>query len=581
MITRRLLRYLIPHRKALIGAFFFLFIATAAEMTGPLLIKVFIDDYLVPERFPSTPLIFLGASYLGLHLIAVVLQYLQQYSFYRIALAVIQQLRMDVFGKVQYLGLAFFDRVADGSLVSRITNDTEAIKELFVNVMSTFIKNSVLIIGVVIAMFLLDTKLAMISFILLPLLFGLMQAYRFLSFKVYRVVRETLSEMNARLSESIQGMGVVQAWRQEKRFADEFDEVNEQHVQANVKNMKLNSLLLRPAVDILSIATLIVILTYFGIGVGDSAVQIGVLYAMINLLGRLFEPVNQIMMQLSFLQQAIVSAGRVFELLDEKELAPSKEGEGNPEIQEGRITFEHVTFSYDGKTNVLKDISFVVEPGQTVALVGHTGSGKSTINNLLMRFYSLQQGRITIDGNPLETFVDQELRKQVGLVPQDPFLFVGTIRDNIRQGNDALTDEVVQGAAELVQADSFIEKLPGGMNEPVVERGATFSSGQRQLLAFARTMAQSPKILILDEATAHVDTETEEKIQEALYRMRQGRTTLAIAHRLSTIQDADLILVLHQGEIVERGTHQELLTRQGLYHKMYLLQQGLKEEVNV
>ncbi|SFS82797.1 ABC transporter ATP-binding protein [Marininema halotolerans] len=579
MITRRLFRYLIPHRKALIGVILLLFIATAAELTGPLLIKVFIDDYLIPESFPRSPLMWLGGLYLGLHLVSVVFQYLQQFAFHRIALAVVQQLRLDVFEKVQYLGLSFFDRVADGSLVSRITNDTEAVKELFVNVMSTFIKNTVLMIGVVVAMFLLDAKLALISFILLPLIFGLMQWYRRLSFHVYQVIREKLSEINARLSESIQGMGVIQAWRQEQRVAREFAEINEQHYQANIKNTKLNSLLLRPAVDILHIATGIVVLTYFGIGVEQSAVQIGVMYAFINLLDRMFEPVNQMTMQLSFLQQAVVSVGRVFELLDENELAPSKKGEDHPRINSGRIAFENVTFSYDGKTNVLQDITFVAEPGQTVALVGHTGSGKSSIINLLMHFYSIQQGRITIDGHSHETFDKEELRTKMGLVLQDPFLFVGTIRENIRQGNDALSDEDIQQAAELVQVDSFISQLPKGMDEPVVERGATFSSGQRQLLSFSRTMALSPKILILDEATAHVDTETEEKIQKALNRMRQGRTTIAIAHRLSTIQDADLILVLHQGMIVERGTHQELLAQQGLYHKMYLLQQGMERAV--
>jgi ATP-binding cassette subfamily B protein len=283
------------------------------------------------------------------------------------------------------------------------------------------------------------------------------------------------------------------------------------------------------------------------------------------------------MQQLTFLQQAIVSAGRVFELLDETETAPARKGEGDPRITEGRIVFDGVTFSYDGKTDVLKNISFTAEPGQTVALVGHTGSGKTTVTNLLMRFYEVQEGKITIDGHPLSAFRDEELRRKLGLVLQDPFLFVGDVKENIRLHHPDISDEEVQAAARFVQADSFIEKLPRGYDEPIGERGATFSSGQRQLLSFARTMAQKPKVLVLDEATASVDTETEEKIQEALAWMRQGRTTIAIAHRLSTIQDADLILVLHRGEIVERGTHQELLAQRGLYHKMYLLQQGVKD----
>jgi ATP-binding cassette subfamily B multidrug efflux pump len=286
------------------------------------------------------------------------------------------------------------------------------------------------------------------------------------------------------------------------------------------------------------------------------------------------------MMRLAQFQQAIVAAERVFGLLDDQRYAPTKQGYQTPEIKEGLIEFNNVSFSYDGKTEVLKDISFTAYPGQTVALVGHTGSGKSSITNLLMRFYPISKGEIKIDGAPLQTFEDIEFRKKVGLVLQDPFLFVGNVKQNISLHDLTISDEDIYQAAKFVQADVFINKLPHKYEEPVGERGATFSSGQRQLLSFARTMALKPKILVLDEATASVDTETEEAIQVALEKMRRGRTTIAIAHRLSTIQDADLILVLHQGEIVERGTHQELLTQEGLYHKMYLLQQGAQQEIS-
>jgi ATP-binding cassette subfamily B multidrug efflux pump len=283
------------------------------------------------------------------------------------------------------------------------------------------------------------------------------------------------------------------------------------------------------------------------------------------------------MFRLNLFQQAMVAAERVFTLLDEDQLAPMQVGDGHPEITEGKVEFDDVSFSYDGKTEVLKHISFTALPGQTVALVGHTGSGKSSIVNLLLRFYPVTHGQIRIDGVPLENYPNEELRRKVGLVLQDPFLFVGDVKRNIRLGNDWIRDEEVIEAARFVQADAFIGRLPSGYDAPVGERGATFSSGQRQLIAFARTMAMRPKILVLDEATANIDTETEEAIQNALAKMRQGRTTIVIAHRLSTIQDADLILVLHQGEIVERGTHQELLAKRGLYHKMYLLQQGAGE----
>lgn len=348
--------------------------------------------------------------------------------------------------------------------------------------------------------------------------------------------------------------------------------MNEEHYRAAMKNVKLFGLMLRPATQLMSVLAVVAVLNFFGFQSFTSTVKIGVLYGFLNLLDRIFEPINQMMMRLSQLQQAVVSAERVFELLDCTEYAPQKQGDGNPVISEGRIEFENVSFSYDGKNDVLKNISFVAEPGQTVALVGHTGSGKSTIINLLMRFYPVERGVIKIDGHPIQTFDDEELRSKIGLVLQDPFLFVGDVKSNIRLHNESITDEQIKEAAHFVQAAPFIEKLPRGYEEPVVERGAKFSSGQRQLISFARTMAIHPKILVLDEATASVDTETEEAIQTALDKMRKGRTTIAIAHRLSTIQDADLILVLHRGEIVERGTHQELLAKQGLYYKMYLLQ---------
>jgi ATP-binding cassette subfamily B multidrug efflux pump len=364
--------------------------------------------------------------------------------------------------------------------------------------------------------------------------------------------------------------------RQEKRLHDEYASINREHYQAGLKNIKLNALLLRPAVDLIYVVALILVLYFFGVQPSES-VKIGVLYAFINYLERFFEPVNMMMMRLSQMQQALVSAERVFQLMDDVRLAPSKQGTDEHEIKDGFIEFKNVSFSYDGEVEVLKNISFTAKPGQTVALVGHTGSGKSSIINLLMRFYPVKQGEITIDGVPISRYSDEELRKKVGLVLQDPFLFVGDVKHNIRLHNPSITDEEIREAARFVQAESFIEKLPNGYDEPIGERGATFSSGQRQLLAFARTMALNPKILVLDEATASVDTETEEAIQTALEKMRKGRTTIAIAHRLSTIQDADLILVLHRGEIVERGTHQELLAKEGLYYKMYLLQQGAVE----
>lgn len=623
-VFRRLMTYLKPHSKLLIVAFIVLALGTEADVLGPILIQRFIDNYLTPLHFPAGPLVALGAGYLLLQVGTAIFNYLQSVWFQMAALKMIQQLRMDVFGKVQHLGLSFFDRTPVGVLVSRITNDTEAIKDFYVSVLSSYVQNVFLLIGIFVSMFILDAHLALFCIIVAPIIVAIMWIYRKASGKVFHEARRKLSLLNAKLNESLQGMYLIQAMRQQKRLRREFGDLNQQWFDARLRNIRINSLLLRPLIDVVYLSTLIVIISFFGIQSFHSAIDIGVLYAFVNYLDRFFEPVNDMMQRLNVFQQAMVAGERVFQVLDQTDMAPSQnrallpstasvaEAETkadadahtdaqsasdnrkqvavskatndvpdtngvqatDPVIQAGKVTFDDVTFSYDGVTDVLKHISFTALPGQTVALVGHTGSGKSSIVNLLMRFYHVDRGRITIDDVPLDAYTDAELRSRLGLVLQDSFLFVGDIEQNIRLGNDTLTHEDVAEAAEFVQADEFIDKLPGRYAEPVRERGATFSGGQRQLISFARTMALKPKILVLDEATASVDTQTEEAIQEALYRMRQGRTTIAIAHRLSTIQDADLILVLHHGEIVERGTHQELLAHQGLYHKMYLLQQG-------
>ena len=578
-VLKRLLVYTKPHLKAIFLAFGFLLLTTIGDVIGPILIKIFIDDYLTIGHFPYQPLLMLGIAYMGIQVMNVFISYYQLYKFQEVALKIIQQLRVDVFSKVQALGLRYFDRTPAGSIVSRVTNDTEAIKDMFVFVIATFIQSGFLLIGILVAMFILNVKLALFCLIVMPLIMMIMMIYRKLSSKFYLDMRERLSQLNAKLSESLQGMSIIQVFRQEKRLRKEFGEINEKHYQAGMRNIKADGLLLRPAIDLVYILALIIVLSYFGISSFDNPVEIGVLYAFINYLDRFFEPVNQIMQRLSMYQQAIVAASRVFKLLDEKDLAPEQPITNENKVGEGKIEVRNLSFSYDGKRDVLKNIEFTALPGQTVALVGHTGSGKSSIINLLMRFYEYDRGEIIIDGVSIKDYPINELRDRMGLVLQDPFLFYGSVKENIRLHNSGISDEEIEDAAKFVQADSFISKLEDGYEHRVVERGSTFSSGQRQLIAFARTIATNPKILILDEATANIDTETEEAIQEALAKMREGRTTIAIAHRLSTIQDADLILVLHQGEIVERGTHQELLNLKGLYHKMYLLQNGSVEKL--
>ncbi|MEH7443466.1 ABC transporter transmembrane domain-containing protein [Bacillus sp. JJ1122] len=575
----RLLAYAKPHLKMIFIAFGFLLLATVGDVLGPILVKIFIDDYLRESYLPFKPLLMLGTAYMGIQVLNVLVSYFQLLKFQEIALKIIQQMRIDVFTKVQQLGLKYFDKTPAGSLVSRVTNDTEAIKDMFVSVIATFIQSGFLLAGIFVAMFILNVKLALFTMLILPLIVFIMSMYRKLSSKFYQDMRERLSQLNAKLSESLQGMAIIQMFRQEERLRNEFGDINDKHFEAGMKNIKADGLLLRPAVDLVYVFALIIVLSFFGITSFNSPIEIGVLYAFINYLDRFFEPVNNMMMRLSMYQQAIVAASRVFKLLDEQELAPAQTGTESKKINEGQIEFKDVSFSYDGKRDVLKKISFTVNPGETLAFVGHTGSGKSSIINLLMRFYEFNRGDILIDGSSIKSYQVNELREKMGLVLQDPFLFYGTVGDNIKLHNSDLNEDHIRKAAEFVQADSFIAKLEDGYDHKVTERGSTFSSGQRQLIAFARTIAANPKILILDEATANIDTETEEAIQTALAKMRQGRTTIAIAHRLSTIQDADQIIVLHHGEIVERGTHQQLLAHQGLYHKMYLLQNGSVERL--
>ncbi len=578
-IFRRLMRYALPHKKSIIIAFSLLVLTTIGDVLGPYLIKVFIDDYLTPRNFPYTPLVVLGATYLGIQLMNVIVSYFQLLKFQEIALKIIQELRVQIFSKVQQLGLRFFDKTPAGAIVSRVTNDTEAIKDMFVSVLVTFIQGSFLLVGIFIAMFILNVRLAFFCLFLLPIILLIMGMYRKYSSIFYLDMRERLSQLNAKLSESLQGMSIIQVFRQEKRLRNEFEEINDQHYQAGMKNIKVDALLLRPAIDIVYVFALVMVLSFFGITSFNAPVEIGVLYAFVNYLDRFFEPVNNMMTRLSMFQQAIIASSRVFTVLDEEEIEPQQNKTDSAAIKEGEIEFKNITFSYDGQKDVLKNISFKARPGETVALVGHTGSGKSSIINLLMRFYEYNKGDILIDGESIKSHSKEDLREKMGLVLQDPFLFFGTIEDNIKLHKQGLSREEVMEAAQFVQAHTFIEKLPDQYDHPVVERGSTFSSGQRQLIAFARTMATKPKILVLDEATANIDTETEEAIQEALQKMRKGRTTIAIAHRLSTIQDADQILVLHHGEIVEKGTHQELLTLKGLYYKMYLLQNGLVDKM--
>lgn len=573
-VLKRLIKYTFPFKGIILLAFIMLTISTIASIATPYMVKVFIDDYLTPQVFPKSDITLLIVIFFVIQIVGAITTYWNVYLFQYLAFKVIQQLRIDAFNKIGKLGMRYFDKEPGGSIVSRLTNDTEAIVEMFIGVFSSFLMAIFMVISSYVMMFILDFKLALMALIFLPVIILVLALYRKYSAIYFSQARQLLSDLNAKLAESIEGMRIIQVFNQEKRLQNEFNEINDKHYDFNMRTVKIDGLLLRPAISMISIFAVVMILGYFGVLSFSGGVTAGVVFAFVQYMERFFEPINQVSQNLNVLQQALVSASRVFKLIDNDMLEPEQHEKPNYHITDGKVEFKHVTFSYDGKTDVLKDITFTANPGETVALVGHTGSGKSSIINLFMRFYEFNQGEILIDNQSIKEMPKSELKGNIGLVLQDAFIFFGTVALNIKLYHPTMTFEKVQEAADFVHADQFINLLPDNYEHEVIEKGSAFSSGERQLLAFARTMASEPKILILDEATANIDSETEAQIQKSLAKMRKGRTTLAIAHRLSTIQDADQILVLNKGEIVERGTHDELIKQDGIYHKMYLLQNG-------
>ncbi|MFD2829038.1 ABC transporter ATP-binding protein [Corticicoccus populi] len=570
----RLIKYTFPFKGIITLAFIMLLISTFAGIATPYIVMVFIDDYLTPGVFPEQDMMWLIIIFFTVQIVGALTTYFNIYLFQYLAFRVIQQLRIDAFNKIGTLGMKYFDKVPGGSIVSRLTNDTEAIVEMFIGVFASFLMAVFMMTSSYIMMFILDVRLAVIALLFMPVIIIMLMVYRKYSAMFFSKARQLLSDLNAKLAESIEGMKIIQVFNQEERLEREFKEINDDHYNYNMRTVKIDGLLLGPAISMISIIAVAVILGYFGLLSFEAGVTAGVIFAFIQYIERFFEPINQVSQNLNVFQQALVSASRVFTLLDDDTLEPRQNENENSIMTDGKIEFKDVTFSYDGNVDVLKNISFTANPGETVALVGHTGSGKSSIINLFMRFYEFERGDILIDGHSIKEIPKTELKHNVGLVLQDPFIFYGTVKSNIKLYHPSMTFEAVRAAAEFVRADKFINKLPGTYEHKVIEKGSAFSSGERQLLAFARTMAIQPKILILDEATANIDSETEEEIQKSLEVMRRGRTTLAIAHRLSTIQDADLILVLNRGEIAERGTHDELIQKDGIYHKMYTLQNG-------
>lgn len=484
---------------------------------------------------------------------------------------IILQIRKDLYRHIQSLGSRYFDITPVGKLVTRVTNDVEALNEMYSGILVQLFRNIVKIVGLAGVMLVLDVRLAAISFVLMPLVIGLTVLCQKIARNIYRLYRTRLTDINTFLSEHLSGMKIIQIFGRQERKFEEFHDKNTKLYKAFYREMLMYAVF-RPLIYILSILSLMIVLWFGSRNVFDEIISVGTLYIFSNYIRSFFDPIQELAEQFSTLQSSIASAEKIFTVMDEEEFIPEVENPKQPDKIIGKIEFDHVWFAYDGENYVLKDVSFVINPGEKVAFVGATGAGKSSILNLIGRYYDIQKGHIYIDGIDIRQLSKKQLRSAIGQMQQDVFIFEGDVAYNIRLNDDNITDAQVKAAAEYVNASHFIEKLPQGYHEPVTERGATFSAGERQLLSFARTLAHNPSILVMDEATANIDTETEILIQEALEKLMDGRTTIMVAHRLSTIQHADCIMVMHKGRICERGTHRELLEQDGIYRKLYELQ---------
>lgn len=490
---------------------------------------------------------------------------------------IVYEMRNEVFSHLLTLDTQFFNKEPVGKLVTRVTNDTESVNELFSQVLVKLFRNIVKIIGFAVVMLSRNVKMTGLAFMMLPLVAALTFFFRYLSRKAYRMVRAALTDMNTFLSENLSGMRLIQIFTREKEKYQEFLFKNKTLYKAYFRE-QMTFAIFRPSIYMLSVVSLVIIMGFGGKYTLQGTLSLGTLYLFINYIRRFFEPIQELAEQFGTLQSSLASAEKIFTILDEEPTIVNDGTVLNPGRLKGEITFDHVWFAYEKDEYVLKDISFSIKPGERVAFVGATGAGKTSILNLIGRYYDIQKGSISIDGKDIREYSTNALRGNIGQVQQDVFIFTGDIKSNITLNNPEITDEKMKDAARYVNADGFISKLPGGYDEPVSERGATFSAGQRQLLSFARTLAYNPSILVLDEATANIDTETESLITQALQRLMEGRTTIMVAHRLSTIQHADKIMVMDKGKIMECGTHQELLKKKGIYYKLYELQLAAQEE---
>ena len=557
---------------------------TLLEKASPEILARYVDEGAVLlgkeelaalRHYDFTGILTAAFLYLCMLLLGFVLNALDTWMLQKMGQSIIFEMRKEVFGHIHSLSLSFFDTTPVGKLVTRVSNDTEAVNELFSSILVKLFKNIVKIIGYAVVMLSINVTMALVSFALLPVVTVLTFVFRYLSRKAYQITRNKITEINTFLSEHISGMRLIQIFAREKEKYDAFCQKSKELYQANWREV-MTFAIFRPSIYLVSILAMILV-----IGAGSSSVlkgtlSLGTLFIFITYIGSFFEPIQELAEQFGTLQSSLASAQKVFSILDEK---PQITNPGHPVTVQirGQIEFRHVWFAYEKDDYILKDVSFLIRPGEKVAFVGATGAGKTSILNLIGRYYDIQKGEILIDGVNIRDIDTDVLRSAIGQVQQDVFLFTGDIKNNISLGNASITDEEIRQAARTVHADTFIEKLPGGYDAPVTERGSTLSAGQRQLLSFARTLAYKPVILVLDEATANIDTETESLITHALENLMRDRTTIMVAHRLSTIQHADKIIVMHKGQIQESGSHQELLAMDGIYKKLYELQLAVQD----
>lgn len=567
--TMRLIAYMKPYAHWVIFALLLVLGLTAFDLYRPMLVGDAIDTFGANGDYDV--IIATAIKYAVVLALSFVFNIAQTWILQKTGQNIILQMRKDLYRHIQSLGSRYFDITPVGKLVTRVTNDVEALNEMYSGILVQLFRNIVKIVGLAGVMLVLDVRLAAISFVLMPLVIGLTVLCQKIARNIYRLYRTRLTDINTFLSEHLSGMKIIQIFGRQERKFEEFHDKNTKLYKAFYREMLMYAVF-RPLIYILSILSLMIVLWFGSRNVFDEIISVGTLYIFSNYIRSFFDPIQELAEQFSTLQSSIASAEKIFTVMDETEFIPEAANPKEPDKIIGKIEFDHVWFAYDGENYVLKDVSFVINPGEKVAFVGATGAGKSSILNLIGRYYDIQKGHIYIDGIDIRQLSKKQLRSAIGQMQQDVFIFEGDVAYNIRLNDDDITDAQVKEAAEYVNASHFIEKLPQGYHEPVTERGATFSAGERQLLSFARTLAHNPSILVMDEATANIDTETEILIQEALEKLMDGRTTIMVAHRLSTIQHADCIMVMHKGRICERGTHRELLEQDGIYRKLYELQ---------